>query len=418
MKQAEVIVIGAGMSGLSAASALHAHGREVVILEARDRIGGLLSSERLEDGLLFERGGELIHGKSNLLYPLAKELGIEIQEMRPEPQKLGLATSIAMAVVGLFVRAGRYPEPRVDESLRHYLGRLKRLPAAVTRYVEEWSKDYESLDRVSALHLVNHLRHQIAGGEVYGEHDFLIRDGYVQILDHLARGLAIEFETVVRRVDWSGEEVVIHTNRGRFCAQQVVTALPINILKELEFEPSLPEAKRMAMEAHQALDIIKLLIPAPKTAIRTNYDSGKIPHAELVPLWWRRNLEGDSGTTRQMVVGWITGPYARRFRNLAHDEAVKQSLAELAPVVDGSKVRASDVIAQDWAEDEFARGPYYYVKPGAPLHVVDDLAASLDQKLYFAGASLAADAGGAHGAYESGQRAAREVALRKAVPIA
>ena len=408
MKQADVIVIGAGMAGLSAASALRAKGRDVLVLEARDRIGGRLSSERLDDGLLFERGGELIHGTNNELYPLVKRLGIEVQELKPEPKKRGLIPSIIMAVVGLRVRNGWFQEPRVDESLRDYLDRLKRLPASFRRLMEEMSKDYESLDRVSALHLVDRFRRQLAGGEMYGDHDFLIKDGYVRVLEHLARDLRIEYETAVRRVDWGGDEVVIHTNRGRYRASQVVSTPPIDVLKTIAFEPSLPAAKQDAMEAHQALDIIKLLVPVPHSAIRNEYESGTIADAEIVPMWWRRNLE-DRGGARQIVVGWITGLYARRFRSLGREEAIERSLTELSGVIDPDIVDREEIIAQDWTDDEFARGPYYYVKPGAPLHVVDDLAAPLGDRLYFAGSSMTAESAGAHGAYETGQRAAREV---------
>ncbi|MEL6344904.1 MAG: FAD-dependent oxidoreductase, partial [Myxococcota bacterium] len=75
-QEQDVIVIGAGMSGLSAAHHIYPSNQNLLVLEARDRIGGRLSSEQFEDGLLFERGGELIHGTKNPVYPLVKKLGL------------------------------------------------------------------------------------------------------------------------------------------------------------------------------------------------------------------------------------------------------------------------------------------------------------------------------------------------------
>lgn len=406
---ADVIVIGAGMAGLAAAHELQKHGKRVLVLEARERIGGRLSTERFADGLLYERGGELIHGTTNALYRLVGELGIEIREQQHDAGGFSIGAGISLAFAGGLLRLGLHPEPGVDESMRDYINRLKLLPGSVRELLEEQSKDYESTDRVSALHMISRTRRQMLEGEVYGEHDFLIPGGYVQILDHLSRNLRLELGRIVEGITWDGDGVVVRTSDRSYSAARTVITLPVNVLKEMPFEPALPEIKMSALSAFTALDIVKLLVPVPLSSIRTDLDQGTIPTANIVPIWWRRNLPPVGPQQRQLFVGWITGPHARRFLALPPDEAIERALQELAPVFSADAINREEIIAQNWSEDEFARGPYHYVPPGFGLNVTDDLAAPLGGRLFFAGEATSQESASAHGAYESGLRVAEEI---------
>ncbi len=404
-----VLIIGAGMSGLSAAYSICKSNKNVIVLEARDRIGGRLSSERFSDGLLFERGGELIHGTTNQLYALVRDLGIEIKELKSKPERTPVLETVVMLIVAVLVRSGWYAKPRVDENLKDYLDRLRLLPRSVKRSIEQRSMDFENLDRVSALHIVERFRRQLCTGEVYGDHDFLIKDGYATVLRHLAKDIPIRFGHVATKIEWNRDAVVVRTNRGDYGAEKLVVTVPVSVLPALEFEPELPATKVRAISAHTALDIVKLIVPVPERSFKTDQDQGIIPEAKIVPMWWRRNLATGSPDGRQVLVGWITGEYAREFCRHSPEESKERALAELSAVVDLAAVDRDEVIAQNWTKDEFARGPYSYIRPGFDLDIVDELAAPLAGTVYFAGTETAEESGTAHGAYESGLRAAREV---------
>ncbi|MEM6281165.1 MAG: NAD(P)/FAD-dependent oxidoreductase [Chloroflexota bacterium] len=412
MKAYDTIVIGAGMSGLAAASEIYKSNKNIIVLEARDRIGGRLSSERLPDGVLYERGGELIHGTKNQMYALVNELGIEIRELKKAKTDLGAIESIQLFFVALLLRFGWYPQPHINESVTDYVNRLRFLPNSLKASIDHASKDFENLDRISALLTVDRIRRQIMEGEMYGEHDFIIEAGYGTLLTHLAKELPISFNHVVTKVNWQGEQVVVETTQGSFSAQKVVLTLPVPILKKMHFEPQLPQEKQAALSAHVTGDIIKLLVPVPKKAFKTELEEGEIADAKLVLMWWRRNLPGGGPDDRQMLVGWITGPRARDYVNQLPDDALNTALSELSAIVDIDLVNRDDIIVQNWTEDEFSAGTYCYIKPGYGLHTVDDLAKPLGSKLYFAGTATSSptSTGSAHGAYESGLRVAKEVA--------
>ncbi|MEL6308886.1 MAG: NAD(P)/FAD-dependent oxidoreductase [Chloroflexota bacterium] len=411
MKEYDIIVIGAGMSGLAAASEIYKSNKNIIVLEARDRIGGRLSSETLPDGVLFERGGELIHGTVNPMYRLVKELGIKIREMKKEPTELSMIDTIQMLFVFMLLRIGIYPKPQIDENVLDYVNRLKFLPKSLHALLDHAGKDLETLDKISAMFIVDRIRQELLTGEMYSEHDFVIQDGYITLLNHLADELPIALSHEVRKVTWQKGQVVITTNQGTFRAPKVVLTLPIPILKKMDFEPALPKEKQVALSAHVAADIIKFLVPVQKKAFKTDQDQGQIADAKLVPIWWRRNTPCDKPDDRQMLVGWITGPYARHYLSQAPENALESTLSELEAIVDTDLINRNDIIVQNWMEDTFSAGTYCYIKPGFALHVVDDLASVLDNTLYFAGTatSSAVARGTAHGAYGSGLRVAKEV---------
>ncbi|MEO1442454.1 MAG: NAD(P)/FAD-dependent oxidoreductase, partial [Chloroflexota bacterium] len=384
--------------------------KNITVLEARDRIGGRLSSERLPDGVLFERGGELIHGTKNQMYTLVNELGIEIRELKKAKANIGAMESLQLFFVVLLLRFGWYPEPHVDENVTEYVNRLPFFPDSLKAFLDNASKDFESLDRISALLMVDRIRQMILQGEMYGERDFMIEEGYVTLLNHLAKDLPIAFNHVVTKINWHGEQVVVETTQGTFSAKKVVLTLPVPILKKMHFEPELPPEKQAALSAHVTGDIIKLLVPVQKKAFKTEREEGEIADAKLVLMWWRRNVPGDKPDDRQMLVGWITGPRARDYVSQSPDDALDTALNELSAIVDINLVNRDDIIAQNWMADEFSAGTYCYIKPGYGLNTVDDLAKPLDNKLYFAGTATSppASTGSAHGAYESGLRVARE----------
>ena len=359
----DVVVVGAGVTGLSAARNLTDHGLSVLVLEARNRVGGQLYTDHGFTSVPVELGAGLIHGRGAYTWELVEEAGAETVRVRhgngvPEPLEI--------------------PEPpREDEDAAAYLRRME-VPE------EHWpavSIDNEPLHRWSALWMSE-----------YGLFDwwssprenFRVVGGYDRILPPLAHDLDIRLSHVVRRVRWSGRGVVLSADGPdgtvEIGADHCVVALPLGVLKagDVVFDPGLPAGHREAIEALDRTDALKLVY---------EFDRRVFPDTEDVLGW-----DEDSGfvfwcLSRQapeVVVAWAAGENARRLLDMGVSERFATGLAALGEAL-GEKV--PEPVARtthDWAADEFSKGAYLCVPPGAH-DAPGSLAALLEGVLYFAG---------------------------------
>jgi monoamine oxidase len=407
MKTYNYIIIGAGISGLTIANELAKTDQDLLILEAKDRLGGRIWSDKSDEGLVFERGAELIHGKDNMVYDLAQELNLDLQRLETTEKPGSILYRIAKIIGLVIVSLNLYPKPSVDESVEQYIDRIKLLPAFIKQIFHHYAQDEESLDKVSALHFVERIVKQLKKGELYGENDFMLLDGYKQIIDYLALGKEVVLNTKVQRIDWHGDTVEVHSLDQVYRAKKLIITVPINALKKLYFAPDLPPEKLQAISSFEANDIVKVLINVPKSAILTTQEVCVIPNAKFVPIWWRRNIKND--TNDQILVGWITGEYARRFIASARDKALDNIFLELGDYFDVEQIDRTKIIVQDWQDDQDILAPYYHLKPGSSLNVFESLSKSLAGKVFFAGEATSVENGTVHGAYESAKRCVREI---------
>jgi monoamine oxidase len=187
-------------------------------------------------------------------------------------------------------------------------------------------------------------------------------------------------------------------------APHAIITLPLALLKAdaVAFDPPLPEAKRHAIDALTMAPAIKLLLRFDERFwdAEMTFLSGRDP----VPVWWtvRRDVP--------LLTGFITGPRAARLAAHGPENALEQGIAALTAIFGAAPRRlfaASQVV--DWAADEWARGGYSSVPPGA--HGQRAMLAQPVGALHFAGEAtvFANNPATVHGALHSGVRAAREI---------
>ena len=261
-RQAEVIVIGAGVSGLAAAKTLADDGYSVIVLEGRDRIGGRVWTDR-STGHTLDLGASWIHGTFlNPLTGLANEIGAQRVQTDYDNQ-------VIYGPDGVELRDAAYAE---TESLFNDLsGQLSEwseeldddisLGAAITRYLESRNLSTAQLQRLQFT-INNVIETEYAAnvadlslwyyddqGQNLGP-DVLFPNGYGAIPDYLAQGLDIRLEHICEEIDYSAESVRVLTNQGEFTAPRAVVTLPIGVLKsgQVRFTPGLPSAKQQAMD--------------------------------------------------------------------------------------------------------------------------------------------------------------------------
>jgi monoamine oxidase len=415
-RNADVLVIGAGIAGLRAAEVLVGRGRRVIVLEARDRLGGRIHTDR-SWGVPVELGASWIHGvDNNPIANLAAAKGIETQATDYESFMYGAdgarrpddALDELEAQMARLVKAGRKGSPDTDEPLRAALDRaiaaadldpaeLLDVEMGITESIEhEYATDAVNL---SALHFDD--------GADEGGGDALLPGGYDKVVEAVANGLDVRLGHVVASVDTSGDRAVVVTSRGRFEANAVIVTVPLGVLKagSIQFLPALPDSKSTAI-ARLGMGALS------KTCLR--FESAFWPaDAELldiVPSASRRgqwveslSLSGLSDVPALMMFN--AGKFARAVETMPDSEVIASASSALKPAFPEFST-PTGLLRSAWSVDPFSLGSYSFIGVGASLADRDALAAP-EKRRFFAGEACSHDhAGTVHGAYTSGEAAA------------
>jgi monoamine oxidase len=423
MRRAEVIIIGAGVSGLSAARLLARFGVECLLLEGSDRIGGRLHTLRRPGWQLpIELGAEFVHG-------------------RPTPTlALGTGSLHLVQVAETRVRGGRTPEPmpnlwrRFAEILEpacrapdyeSIAGFLERVQAgdAEREIVRVMVEGYHAAD----LHDVS--ARVIAADAVAGAADFKqyrTSTGYDAVLAELEHGLShgpcqVELLTPVKRVEWSpGSVQILAESHGRpleIAARCCVVTASLGVLRcapaegGIDFRPT-PAAFATALPLLGmgcALRVVLRFERAPWVLAERGHEVNFV-HAPGAPFgtFWREARVG-----QEQVTAWAGGPEALRLSALDEDARLDTALRSLAAAVgsDLSSCRRAllEAHCHDFNSDPFTRGAYSYVRPGGE-GAARLLATPSENTLFFAGEALDQQfPGTVAGALGSGEHAARQV---------
>ncbi|WP_436891637.1 flavin monoamine oxidase family protein [Nocardiopsis dassonvillei] len=376
----DVAVVGAGPAGLAAARGLHDRGLRVVVLEARDRVGGQVFTDRSLGPVPVELGAGLIHGADASTWELVAETGARTARMRSdrsESPPLDLSRA-----------------PRGDEDAAAYLRRLG-VPESHWPPLEV---DGEPLERWSArwVHDTGVFDWWSAPRE-----DFRVPDGYDRLLAPLSAGPVVALRSPVRLVRRgpAGVEVGV-AGRGRpVRARRCVLALPLGVLRSgsVRFEPGLPAGHRDAVAALEATDAVKLVYLFDRPVLPADRDA----------------LDGDGAVVwsvsraPEAVSVWAAGERARDLLSRDPDERFAEGLRVLAGAVGGPVPAPVGRITHDWAADGYSRGAYLHVPPGAH-DAPAALAAPVGRTLFFAGEAVTGE-NTVDGAYDSGYAVAYDL---------
>ena len=435
-----IIVIGAGVAGLAAARDLVRGGEEVVVLEARDRIGGRILTER-SDALRvpIELGAEFLHGEAEDAADVTHEAGLLVCDVRGDRWRVDgrRLTNVddfwgdVETVLGK-LRSDREPDRSFQDFLDTGPGgpKLARARAIAREYVAGFHAADPSLISEQAL---------ADGGapdDAAEERMARVLDGYDRVPQWLARdlGAAIETGVVVRSVKWHRGSVTVDAvlrttgEQRRYAGRAVVISVPLGVLNAtagegaIAFDPApaaqLNAARKLAMGDARRLvlafddpiweNVARQRLPENATISMLSFLHGDDPS---FPVWWTM-----MPVRAPVIVGWAGGLRATSMIGASLDEVTDRGVSALARSLGMAKRRIAAAITgawtYDWGNDPFARGAYSYSMVGG-AQAAKTLARSVDDTLFFAGE--ASDGGGrngtVHGAIASGKRAAKQ-ALR------
>ncbi|MBL8152961.1 MAG: FAD-dependent oxidoreductase [Anaerolineae bacterium] len=434
---ADVIVIGAGFAGLMAAYRLSGAGMRVVILEARERLGG--RAHTVQDdarGVPIELGAEFIHGTPPETFTLARQAGLVMMELKGE---------YWLAVKGAIQNDSEDDGTDVifagldglsdDLSFEEYVRTRfsgddwQEARTSAISFVEGYHA--ARAERISAL-AVREMDQ--AGEAIQSEMDFKLAAGYGALVEWLRvqleqAGVEICTGRVVREIRWSAGSVSITAEpadgkaKSSFQAARAVITLPLGVLKAkadepggVRFTPDLAE-KRAAMEQIDMGEAARITLRFRKRfweePLPIAKPSGKplfllVDHP-FFPVWWT-----PTPLDWPILTGWVGGTQASKLRGESGrvwlDQAVDalSQLFGLATETIRGEIEA--VYHHNWMSDPYARGAYSYPAVGG-LNAASVLAEPVADTLFFAGEATHSGGhmGTVHGAITTGERAARQI---------
>ncbi|MCA1241707.1 FAD-dependent oxidoreductase [Stappia stellulata] len=413
-READVIVIGAGIAGLAAARHLVALDYEVILLEATDRIGGRVQTDR-SLGAPFEIGAGWIHGPDgNPVSDLAKAAGSPTFVTDDESFEVFAPDGTHQSRTAIFAAQERLERlaARIDATfdrdrpLSEAIGLLdpSALTAPLTRWMLSAYTEFDTgaaIERLSALHFDE--------DEAYDGADVILTQGFDAIPRHLAQGLDIRLGTVVDAIDYeAGDGAAVHAGDAVYESDFVICTAPLGVLKAeaIAFDPPLPQAIRASLERLEMGNVTKIALKFADAhwPVETQYfglitgEKGR----------WNYFLNYRTYSEENILLGLSVGAYAAKAEAM-HDAEMTADAMDAVRTMFGRDVPdPQDVRLTRWSQDPFTRGAYSFAAYGAKPDDFDALARPVEKTLLFAGEHTTfRHHGTVHGAYMSGLEAAR-----------
>ena len=379
----DVIVVGAGCAGLTAAKALIAKGASVAVVEARTRIGGRAYTESETFGVPYDHGAAWLHSADiNPITPIAEELGYTFVDEENND-------------VWLYLDGEDADEEDYEDFFDAYEGMHERLKEADEEYDSDLS--FQALVRPET-------RLEILAAERFGPFEAGVDIGQLSVMDvnqqlgtgvewmvpmglgsvvaDYGRGVPVSLSTKVETIRWGGKEVEVVTNQGTLRAKAVIVTVSTEIVSrgDIKFDPQLPSWKRSAFEGVPMGVLDKITLQFEEDLFEANMVTSYYQDEDGLMLdYLLRPFD------LNVVVTFVGGSMARELEKAGDEAAIELALEGLAEafgedVWDGFEKGHFT----KWASDPFAYGAYSSASVG---HAQDrkKLARPVDDRLFFAG---------------------------------
>jgi monoamine oxidase len=423
-----VIVVGAGVAGLAALEMLDRAGLRVLLLEARDRIGGRIYT--LHDplsSLPLELGAEFVHGRPRELWSIIQQARLAVYDGTDESRYVNQGaverTASAWEQVDSVMDDMRAAANGPDKSFEEFLSNAAysdEKKQAARGFIEGFNAANSGLISIQALTEETAAADEIEGGLI-----FRFTGGYDAVPLHLLSGVPrferkLRLNTAVERVEWKSGSVTVHARNvlsGRseiFASRKIVVTVPLGVLQAgaIVFSPEPAETLRAArsLQFGQVFRVVLRFREAFWERKEEFKDAGFILSSEDVfPTWWTT-----LALRSTLLTGWSAGAHADELLGLSREKILGRAITSLARITGFPEETIYGQLAamyfHDWHGDVYARGAYSYV-PAGQMWARQQMAAPVRDTLYFAGEATDQEGHAAtvHGAISSGRRAAHQI---------
>ena len=444
----KIIVIGAGFSGLAAADVLSAAGKQVTLLEARDRVGGRARTEQMSDGLWLDYGGQWLGPGQTEMYALAKRLGHGTWPMFVK----GFVRTIFSGHKGKYKGSIPYSLPltallNLSTAVAHWYWQSWKInlttpwtasgaQALDAMTVGDWMRQHlphpdahsafqiaiESVfaahpDDISLLHALHYTRSgqgffsltESAGG---AQQDRLQRgvqplaESYLAELEQ--RGVVCKLSQPVVSIEQADGQVQVRTESDSFSADRVICAAPPALAAEISFDPPLPDDKLTCLRNLQPGCAIKCFAVYEKPFWREQGWSGSAI-SDVGPIHVCFDVTPPD-ETRGILMGFIEGRDAVRESDNSSEHRQAQFIAALESFFGPEAAEPIAYYDHSWRHDEWARGCYAGVAPAGHWSSVGHHLRQPHGRIHWAGTETSTLwTGYFEGAVRAGKRAADEI---------
>lgn len=416
----DIIIIGAGASGLLAGKDLSAAGKKLLMLEAQDRVGG--RAHTVAGGqftMPVEAGAEFVHGKLPLSLSLLQEAGIAYTAMQGrsftvktgkilDEEDFGMDWDALMQKLSLL-----QDDMTLQDFLQRYLAGNEN--AELKEQVIRFAQGFDAADpaKVSMLSLKKEWMNDNEDDQ------YRMEGGYKKLMQWLAdeckkQHAIIQLQKQVTSIDHTREEVEVSSAGGeKFYAKKVLLTIPLGLWQQqsIQFVPALPLKQEAALQMGFG-NVIKVNVEFTEAFWQSNCGhlmpgAGFIFSDAVFPTWWTQNPAPVA-----QLSGWLAGPPSHAFDDAGEDKIRQQAIVSLCYIFKISepalREKIKDMLITNWRNDPFARGGYSY-ETTASASAKKILAKPVNDKLFFAGEALYSGShnGTVEAAFVSGRNAAK-----------
>jgi monoamine oxidase len=400
----DVAIIGAGAAGLGAAHALKRAGLAFIVLEARERVGGRGHTIMASPDVTFDLGCGWLHSADrNAFVAIAERLNFEIDKALPPWRDRAVGNAFPPEERADFIRSLDDFFQRIHEAAKGGVDHPANL------YLEPGNRWNPMIDAISTyINGVETDRVSILDVDAYDDTNlnWRVRRGYGALMAAYGASLPVAFDCAVSLVDHSQKRLRIETSKGTLTADSVIVTVPTNLIADqtIRFFPALPDKVDAATRLPLGLaDKVMLALDDPESLPKEGNLRGATMRTEMGTFHLRP-------FGQPCIEGFFGGRYARALEDAGDGAIAAASIDEIVSFL-GSDIRRKlkPLKESRWAHDPFARGSYSHALPGhADKRAV--LAAPVNGRLFFAGEATSPNFfTTAHGAHDSGERAAAEV---------
>jgi monoamine oxidase len=402
----DVAIIGAGAAGLGAAHALKRSGLTTIVLEARDRVGGRGHTIMAAPDIAFDLGCGWLHSADkNSFVEIAERLNFEVDKALPPWRERAYGNAFRQEDRDDFIRALDEFYDRAEEAAK---GGGDRAASICLEPGNRWNPMIDAistyingceLDTVSILDMDAYEDTEI---------NWRIKGGYGALMAAYGASCEIALNTQVSLIDHSGKRVRIETSQGTLTADKVIITVPTNLIADeaIRFHPALPAKVDAARGLPLGLaDKVMLALDQPDALPK----DGNLRGATMRTAMGSYHLRPFG---QPCIEGFFGGRFAQELEDAGRGALAAQAIDEIVALLGSDYRRKLKPLSESrWSHDPFARGSYSHALPG---HAGDRavLAAPVDGRLFFAGEATSPNFfSTAHGARDSGERAAGEVLI-------